>query len=229
MRVCPHRRPAAQPILSGSAGGVCLLLLLLLMVATAAAETPKAGLRLFAPQLRGDGVDIALETHDLLAGDVLEALQAGLPVTVVVEWRIWHKREGWWDHPVGTGARIHRIRYDVLSRQFSIFDVRGRPLHTADSAAGAEAILCSGLKLSLRPESPLRADRIYCAEIRISVEALDDKEILDLESWLRGENSESARSLLGNVKNKATGWLKGIVGPAGRTAWAESAEFTGAE
>jgi Domain of unknown function (DUF4390) len=228
LKICPRTIDKIRPILTGSVGCLCLLMLLGAASPTLA-DTPDPEVRLSDPTHEVNGVSFTWDVRTLLAGEVLEALQAGLPATVIVEWRLWQKRGGWWDRVVDHGVGFYRIRYDVLSQRYSLFDASGRPLRTATDVAEIEAALGAHKPLKMIPDKKLRAGRKYFAGIRISVEALDDKEMLDLESWLRGDRSESSRSLLNNLKDKATGWLKNVVGPSGRSAWATSPGFSGAE
>ena len=221
LRHSPKNRPA--PI--GPVGYLCLALAGLIATVPVAARADDPVMSLEAPVFGVEDVSLSLSVEGLLAEDVLEALEAGLPATLVLEWRLWRMRGRVWDETVSRGATLYRVRYDVLSDVFSVFDARGRPLHTASGPREAERCLSREMKIHLGPPGSLDPGRDYYAEARVRVEALAERDIAGLESWLKGGGAKTSRSLLSGLSRKAGGWFKGLVGPDSRSAWAKSEPF----
>ena len=59
----------------------------------------------------------------------------------------------------------------------------------------------------------------------VRLEPLDEEEIFNLEAWARG-NGGGDRTFLSSVSNRTIGWLKNLVGPGVRVAWARSEGFS---
>jgi len=219
------RTPSAEwPARSGPAALLCLALVLAASAPALAQAPPAPRLELGTPEVAAGGVGVDVTVAHLLEGEVLDALEAGLPATLLIEWRLWRERSGWWDVSVDRGADYLRIRFDVLSNRFSVFDARGRHLHGAADPAEVERALSRHLRLDIAPEKALEPGRNYVVEAMVRIEALDAEQVLNLEAWLRGDVGDG-RSMLSGLSRRATGWLKKMVEPDSRRAWAESERF----
>ncbi len=62
-------------------------------------------------------------------------------------------------------------------------------------------------------------------ELMARFEPLDEQEIGDLEALAR-EQGDRDKPFLSSVSRRAIGWLKDLVGPETRSAWAKSEPFT---
>ena len=189
-----------------------------------------ARLRVGAPRHHEGRVYLDCELTGMISGEVLDALQSGLPATVIFEWQLWWDRDGWWDKRVDTGATFYRIYYDVLQTRYDVFDHRGRLLLSAETPAAVEACFRQQPGLELREFPPVLADRLYYIDLVARIEPLDEEEIRDLEDWLRGdEDGRNSLDLVSTLSNQVFGWLKGVVVPGGTSVRARTAAFQGWE
>ena len=229
MNRIPLTTTSRRPALPGLAGLVCVLIAGVVagpgpgVVNASAQSESDPTLELGEPYLRNSRLCFDLELSGLFGGETAEALHSGLPATVIVQWGIWRKRKAWWDDEVVSGSTFYRVFYDVLEQRYDLFDRSGRPLASSENLEEIEHALCRRRGLAT-----VRADRLdpearYVIEVLTRLNPLDEQEISNLESWARGGGDET---FLSSVSHRAIGWLKNLVGPGIRSAWAKSAVFT---
>ena len=175
--------------------------------------------------LQNGVLSLDLEVSGLFGGGATEALHSGLPATVIVQWGLLRKRAGWWDDKVISGSTFFRVFYDVLEQRYDLFDRTGRSLASSDQLATIENALCRRRGLSTVRADRLDRDVQYQVEVMARLEPLDEQEISDLEAWARGQGDRD-KPFLSSVSRRAIGWLKDLVGPETRSAWAKSEPFT---
>jgi hypothetical protein len=180
------------------------------------------------PYLQGDNVHLEISVSGLISGEVLEALHSGLPATIVFEWRIWQRRDGWWDRPVNSGATFFRVFYDVLQNRHDVFDHRGRLLASSEDHRGIEQAVSGGPDLKLVAASELHVGQRYFAEVLARIELLSEEEVKNLEDWLSGpDRGKNGFNLVGMLSDRVTKVLDGIVGPDDRTLISQTEDFSG--
>lgn len=194
-------------------------------IAPARAQDGDPTLEIGAPYIRNGILSFDLDVSGLFGGGAVEALHSGLPATVKVQWSIQRKRSGWWDDKVVSGSTFFRVFYDVLEQRYDLFDRTGRPLAGSDDLTEIENALCRRRGLATVRADHLDDDASYMIEVLARLEPLDEQEISDLEAWARGEG-EQDKPFLSSVSRRAIGWLKDLVGPEARSAWARSEAFT---
>ncbi len=165
-----------------------------------------------------------LELSGLFGGEASEALHSGLPATVIIQWGIWRKRKAWWDDEIVSGSTFYRVFFDVLEQHYDVFDRSGRPVASSNDLQEIERALCSRRGLKTVRAGRLETGADYMIEVLARLEPLDDQEISNLESWARGEDGN--KTFLSLVSRRTVGWLKKMVGPGSRSAWAKSELFT---
>ncbi len=180
-------------------------------------------LELGAPYLRNGILYFDLELSGLFGGEAVEALHSGLPATVTIQWGIWRKRKAWWDDEVVSGSTFYRVFFDVLEQRYDVFDRSGRPLASSEDLGEIEHALCSRRGLKTVRADKLEPKAKYMIEVLSRLEPLDDQDISNLESWARGEGGD--KTFLSSVSKRTVGWLKKMVGPGIRSAWAKSESF----
>jgi len=185
-------------------------------------------LELGKPYLEGKFVRLQIAVSGLIGDEVVEALHSGLPATIVFEWRIWQRRDGWWDRPVSGGTTFYRVFYDVLQNRFDVFDAHGRRLASSDNPRGIEQAVSEGPDLKLVGNEELSADGRYYAEMLARIKLLDEEEVKNLEDWLSGpDRQENGFNLVGMLSDRLTKVLDGIVGPGNRTVMGKTEDFSG--
>lgn len=215
----PQRKPVRRVV-----AAALLALLLAGAAAPARADDDEPALTIGPPTVQDGLLRFELEVSRLFAGDAVEALQSGLPATVVVRWSLWRLRSGWWDEEVVSGSTFFRIYYDVLEQRYDLFDRSGRPLAGSDRLEEIETALCRRRGLSTVLVANLDPKASYVLEVLARLEPLDEEQIDQLEAWARGER-ESDKPFLSALSRRAVGWLKKRVGPEARTAWSRSEPF----
>ena len=186
---------------------------------------PDPTLELGEPYLRHGILCFDLELSGLFGSETAEALHAGLPATVIVQWGIWRQRKAWWDDEVVSGSTFYRVFYDVLQQRYDVFDRAGRPLASSDDLEQIEQALCRRRGLTTVRAEHLDPDGRYLIEVLARLEPLDEQEIAGLEAWARGRGGGD-KTFLSSVSHRTIGWLKNMVGPGVRSAWAKSETFT---
>jgi hypothetical protein len=212
-------------------GGPAWLVLCLLLCTVGwvyAVDGGGSKLTLGKPYLQGEQVRLDIHVSGMISSEVLEALHSGLPATIVFEWRIWQRRDGWWDRPVNGGATYFRVFYDVLQNRHDVFDHRGRLLASSDNSQGIEQAVSDGPDLKLIAARELRTDGRYFAEVLARIELLDEEEVKNLEEWLSGpEQDGNDFNLVGILSDRLTKMLDGIVGPDEKTLVSRTEDFSG--
>jgi hypothetical protein len=164
----------------------------------------------------------------MIRGEVLDALHTGLPATIVFEWRIWQRRDGWWDRRVEDGATYFRVFYDVLQNRYDVFDRRGRPVASSNDPDEIEDIIAGRPGLKLVSANVLRADQRYYVEVLARIELLDEEEVRRLKDWLSGSGrDENGLDLVGKMSERMAKILGGIVGPSEKTIISKTDDFYG--
>ncbi len=206
--------------------------MLLLWVAALSVTSPARAqdaddptLQIGAAYIRDGMLCFDLEVSGLFVGSAVEALHAGLPATVIVQWGILRHRSGWWDDKVLSGSTFFRVFYDVLEQRYDLFDRNGRPLVDSDRLSTIETALCRRHGLSTVRADRLDDDAKYMIEVQARLEPLDEQEIDDLEAWARGRDGRD-KPFLSSLSRRAIGWLKDMVGPEARSAWNRSDTFS---
>ena len=202
---------------------VWVLVLLLTGSGVFAADDPEPILSLGDPYLCDGLVCFDLELNGLTNQETAEALHTGLPATVIVQWGIWRRRAAWPDEKLVSGSTFYRVFYDVLEQRYDLFDSSGRPLAGSEDLAAIEQALSRRRGLATVRAMRLEPETSYVMEVLVRLEPLDDQEISNLESWAHGGRDET---FLSSVSNSTLGWLKNLVGPRIRSAWARSRTFT---
>lgn len=212
-------------------GGPAWLVLCLILCAAGWSHADGDGgprLDVGKPYLQGAHVRLEFNVSGLISGEVLEALHSGLPATIVFEWRIWQRRDGWWDRPVNSGATFYRVFYDVLQNRHDVFDHRGRLLASSEDHEGIERAVSSGPDLKLVAAGKLQPKETYFAEVLARIELLSEEEVKNLEDWLSGPDGEgNGFNLVGMLSKRVTKVLDGIVGPNNRTLISRTEDFNG--
>ena len=180
------------------------------------------------PYTRDGTVCLDFSFSGIFAGDVLDALHSGLAATLVIEWRMWRQREGWWDSSVDDGATFFRVYFDILQQRYDVFNRHGRPIASERDLSGVEGAICRPGDLELCPAVRLLAGRRYYVEVLVRIKPLDEDEIRDLESWLNGR-PRGRDGILKILSRQTQDLLKGVVGPNERSAWAKTEIFWGRE
>jgi hypothetical protein len=206
---------------------ICVLCALVATPADAQDDGPTR-LELGQPYLLGDVVWLDLSMTALIRGQALDALRSGLPATVVFEWRIWQRRDGWWDQEVETGAVYYRVFYDVLQERYDVFDHRGRSLASSEDPEEIERVISGGPGLKLVPAERLHINLMYYVEVLARIELLSDEEVRNLEEWLAGSGkSAGGRDPVRKISNRLSRALGGIVGPDDKTVVSKTDDFSG--
>jgi len=220
-----------RPIPTGSARFACLLILTVVAIGiplgvspACAQDTADPALEIGTAYIRNEILSFDLEVSGLFGGSTIEALHSGLPATVIVQWGILRHRSGWWDDKVVSGSTFFRVFYDVLEQRYDLFDRTGRSMVSSDELATIENALCRRRGLSTVRAERLDQDATYRVEVLVRLEPLDEQEISDLEAWARGQGDRD-KPFLSSVSRRAIGWLKDMVGPEARSAWARSEAF----
>jgi hypothetical protein len=188
----------------------------------------KPSLDLGKPYLRGGDVWLDLSMSAMISGEVLDALHCGLPATIVFEWRIWQRRDGWWDKEVDNGATYFRVFYDVLQNRYDVFDRRGRSLASSDDSGDIERVISEGPGLKLVSASVLHAQWRYYVEVMARIELLDEEEVRKLQEWLAGSGGrKSGLDPVGKISEQLGQFLGGIIGPSEKTMMSKTDDFPG--
>jgi hypothetical protein len=227
---CPRRSGRGASRRPAPLGPVWLVLCLMIVAArpVLAAGQIDPRLELGVPSVRGDHVWLHATVAHLLQGEVLDALHAGLPATVVFEWRIRQRQPGWRDRQVIDGATVYRIFYDVLQNRYNVFDYRGRPIAFLNNLPEIERSISDLPGLKLIAASELSASRTYYVEVRASVELLNEEEVGRLNEWLTGSDREKKRfDVVGYLSGRLSRALGDMIGPANGTVVSRTADFAG--
>jgi Domain of unknown function (DUF4390) len=106
-----------------------------------------------------------------LSPKVEEALAKGIPLEVVIDVRLYHKRRYLWDKKIASWTLRRRIQYHALSGQYLISEGEGESETRESLLTQQEALKQLGslndLKLVLT-ETPSEGD--YSADIRVSLD-----------------------------------------------------------
>jgi hypothetical protein len=180
------------------------------------------------PYVQEGTVCLDFSFSGIFAGEVLDALHSGLAATLVVEWRMWRQREGWWDSSVDDGATFFRVYFDILQQRYDVFNRHGRRIASEQDLAGVERAICQPGGLTLCPAVRLLAGRRYYVEVLVRIKPLDEDEIRDLENWLSGRPG-GRDGILKIVSRRTQDLLKSVVGPNERSAWERTEVFWGRE
>ncbi len=216
-----------RPVLSGLAWLVFCLLACTAGVSFAD-EGEAVRLDLGQPYLRGNNVWLDFTLSGLISGEVLDALHSGLPVTIVFEWWIWQRRDGWWDRHVDSGAMFFRVFYDVLQSRYDVFDHRGRLIASSDNPREIEPSVSDSPGLKLVSAGVLHADRRYFVEVLARIEMLDEEEVRNLEDWLSGpDRNDGGLNLVRAMSERLARMLGGIVGPREKAVEDRTEDFSG--
>ncbi|MFH1845192.1 MAG: DUF4390 domain-containing protein [bacterium] len=200
----------------------CLLCPGILGAADSATPTVVLG----EPYLAEETVYLDVSFSGFLTGRIVDALQSGLPATLVIEWRVQRERDGWWDKEASTGATFYRVYFDVLQQHFDAFNHNGRPLTSAEELLDVEAAIARQCRLELGKGNEFHTGRWYYIEVFVRIDPLDEDEIVNLEEWLRGESQRDHNgNILATLSRQAESWVKELVGPGKRTAWARTESF----
>lgn len=231
MKRANHGRTNRRPAHRGLARFVGVLVFLCFVEAVPGADAARAqsdadpALDLGNPYLRNGLLCFDLELSGLFGGDTAEALHSGLPATIILQWGIWRQRKAWWDDEVVSGSTFYRVFYDLLEERYDLFDRSGRPLVSSDDLQEIEQALCRRRGLTMVRADRLEQNGLYVVEVLARLEPLDEQEISNLEAWARGRGAGD-NTFLSNVSHRTIGWLKNLVGPGTRSAWARSEPFT---
>lgn len=180
------------------------------------------------PYVKGGEVWLDLTMSAMITGEVLDALHSGLPATIVFEWRIWQRREGWWDKQIEDGASYFRVFYDVLQNRYDVFDHRGRSLASSEDSEDIERVISDGPGLKLVSASVLHARWKYYVEVLARIELLDEEEVRNLKEWLAGSDKKrNGLDPVGAISERLGQVLGGIIGPSEKTVVSKTEDFSG--
>ncbi|MCP4546512.1 MAG: DUF4390 domain-containing protein [bacterium] len=171
-------------------------------------------------------VEYSLER--LFDNEIRDAIDSGLPATLVLRWHLWQHREIWPDKRMTEDRIYYRIIYDVLEDKYDIFDHRGRQvIHTQDLLE-VEETLCGRQTLIVPLPSGLKRKHLYFVKLEVSLEPLPSDQIRNLEGWLSGDRDTSDEgSLLSGASRFTEKMLKRMAGMESRKALARTQLFQG--
>jgi hypothetical protein len=192
-----------------------------LALAALALAGPAAGeplLSLSAARLAGPELKVEVALAGFVDEELQESLDAGLPAALLLRWRLWERRDGWWDRELASGLLRQRLFYDVLEARYTLFDARGRRLaHCADAKALAAELGQPRAQTLLLPAA-LPAGVVVELEIEARLEPLTAAELRELEQWLAGGDARGAPGLLGGLRGGSERLLRRMAGLSSRQA-----------
>jgi hypothetical protein len=201
--------------------GACFVLLSILGARIAAAAPT---LTLDAPACTERSAHLTLSVSELFDDETRLALESGLPTTLSFEWRLWRKRNGWWDDRIATGGVRYRIFYDLLEERYEAFEESGRRITGSRELSVLEETLCARHDLEIRSPIPLLDRHRYYIDVMARLQPLDSAEMQGLEDWLRG----SGKAALRGISRGARKIFGSGAGLRSRSVVARSAVFNGA-
>jgi hypothetical protein len=120
---------------------------------------------------------------------LVRALHSGLPVRILVKAELW--KDGFFDRQRGRGEWRASVHYDPLERRYRAATGGEGAMETSvDSLAAAREALQAAFVLPLQPVEEGRY--YYLGQVEIETLSLSDLD--ELQRWLRGDLSASARS-----------------------------------
>ncbi len=175
-------------------------------------------------------VMINLQVEGLFSEEVINTINSGLPATLIYKWELWRHRSSWWDRRVDTGFITCRVFYDVLEETYDIFNHSGKPIASCHSIKEVELIICQNQEMKLSINERLQASQNYYIGIDVRLETLDEDELENLESWLRGDSGHrESKDLLIEITRQATEVIRNVTGSGVRLVSGQSVLFEGCE
>jgi hypothetical protein len=199
------------------------LTLLGLALATARPAAAEPVLSLGAASLSGAALEVEVSLSGFVDEDLRKSLEAGLPAALLLRWRLWEQRDGWWDRELASGLLRQRIFYDVLEARYALFDARGRRVALCADARALAAELATPRRLSLSLPGALPAGLAVELEIEARLEPLTSEELRELEQWLAGGEAKGQPGLLGGFRGGSERFLRRMAGLGSRQAKARCA------
>ena len=180
-------------------------------------------LHLAAARLAGAELKVELALEGFVDDALQESLDAGLPAALLLRWRLWERRDGWWDRELAGGLLRQRLFYDVLESRYTLFDARGRRLAQCADAQALAAELGKPRAQTLLLPAGLPAGVAVELEIEARLEPLTAAELRELERWLAGGDVRGAPGLLGGLRGGSERLLRRMAGLSSRQARARCA------
>jgi len=207
-------------------GGIAFTLMLAGLALMTVAARPAAGepvLLLTGARLAGAELQVEVALEGFVDDELQESLDAGLPAALLLRWRLYERRQGWWDRELAGGLLRQRLFYDVLEARYTLFDARGRRLaHCADARALATELAKPRAQTLLLP-ALLPAGVSVELAIEARLEPLTAAELAELERWLAGGDARGAPGLLGGLRGGSERLLRRMAGLSSRQAQARCA------
>ncbi len=180
-------------------------------------------LQLGPARLAGAALEVEVALAGFVDADLQESLDAGLPAALLLRWRLFERRQGWWDREVANGVLRQRLFYDVLEARYTLFDARGRRLAQCADAGALAAELGKPRAQTLLLPAGLPAGVAVELEIEARLEPLTAAELRELEQWLAGGDARGAPGLLGGLRGGSERLLRRMAGLGSRQARARCA------
>ena len=91
-------------------------------------------------------------------------------------------------------------------------------------------IICQNQEMKLSTREPLQASHNYYVGIDVRLETLDENELENLESWLRGDSGRrESKDLLVEITRQAAGVIRSVTGSGVHLVSGQSGLFKGNE
>lgn len=102
--------------------------------------------------------------------DVLEAIESGVPMVIVLDIRLDKPRRFWWDKEVASLKQRFRLHYHTLAEQFVVKNINSGAQHTAPTLHSALYDLRDIKNLPLIDQQLLDSQQNYEISIKVSIE-----------------------------------------------------------
>ncbi len=211
---------------NGCRAGLAVLALCALFEDARGADAPEIAIG--PPTRVDDAIHVDYSLDGLFDDEIVTAIESGLPATLAVSWRLYRYRSILWDVLVDQDATHHRILYDVLDEQFSLFDESGRRTASCRTLDDVSRLICISRTIVVPGADRLKERHRYSIVIDANLEPLDLEDIRNLEGWLSGgDDEESGEGALSALSDHTMQLLKDLVGLGGRSVRGRTQRFHG--
>ncbi len=163
--------------------------------APAARDEHALGIHVGRIAAAGDDLIVDLSIQNLIDPITEEALERGVPVTLVLGIEVWRERSAWFDRLEASCHLAYKLQLDTWDEVYVVRDIEGRQEVFLDLAE-ARGALEDRRDVSVAPLSALRDDSSYYLVVTAALKPLTVEDVEELEGWLSGEiESDRARKV----------------------------------
>ncbi len=204
-------------------------LFLALSAAPTAARTDDAQLELGHVRVDTAGIHCVVDVRieHLFDAEARTLLHQGVPATVLVDVALWRERGVWFDRRVSIAHVVKRVQYDVWDDVYETLAVRGegRSEVTIESLADLLDHLSRYDDVRLIESTNLHPNHRYYLVVQASVEPLTPEDVLELEEWVRGHDSDQGDFGLFGLPKRLIGLLATVTGLSRRDDRLRTVDF----